>query len=217
MKCRNVIFAVAVLVSAVAVVLFLHFKGESAGLDAGARQHGKNAEKRSVRGVSGVVSKADRPVEPSLDSTDESVGLQASDATPAPTDEERREAEESALVDAFDGLTDKWMEPKRKGVSMEDVEMFSEQFRKVPKDRKEECLHRALNLIPDENVMLLVGILMDPYQDKEIVELVFHDVLNRDESVKKPIMQQIIKDKSHPCWADAAWILDVTGELPKKK
>ena len=26
---------------------------------------------------------------------------------------------------------------------------------------------------------------------------------------------KIFKDKSHPCWADTAWILDVTGELQK--
>ena len=43
-----------------------------------------------------------------------------------------------------------------------------------------------------------------------------NDILNRDEDVKKPILQEIFKDKSHPCWADTAWILDVTGELPKK-
>ena len=37
------------------------------------------------------------------------------------------------------------------------------------------------------------------------------------EVAKKPILQQIFKDKTHHCWADAAWILDVTGELPKAK
>ena len=135
-------------------------------------------------------------------------------------DEEQEEAvpEDPAekQVEAFDSLTDKWMEPAKGGVSMKDVDAFVAQFRNVPKDRKDECLHRALNLVPDENVMLLAGILMDKSQDKELIELVFNDVLNRDEGVKKPILQQIFKDKDHPCWADTAWILDVTGELPKK-
>ena len=45
----------------------------------------------------------------------------------------------------------------------------------------------------------------------------FNDVLNRDEEVKKLILPKIFKDKTHPCWADTAWILDVTGELPKKE
>ena len=143
--------------------------------------------------------------------------LQAEEETEEPqTEEEKREAEEEKLVEAFDDLTDKWQEPSAKGVTMEDIDNFAKQFRQVPKTRQDECIHRALNLIPDENVMLLAGVLMDKSMDKEIVETVYNDVLNRDEDVKKPILQQIFKDKSHPCWADTAWILDVTDELPKK-
>ena len=127
------------------------------------------------------------------------------------------QSEEEKLVDAFDNLTDKWQEPSAKGVTMSDIDNFARTFRKLPKDRRDECIHRALNLIPDENVMLLAGVLMDKSMDKETVETVYNDILNRDEDVKKPILQQIFKDKSHPCWADTAWILDVTGELPKAK
>ena len=133
------------------------------------------------------------------------------------TEEEKREAEEEKKVDAFDDLTDRWMEPSDKGVTMADIDNFAKIFRQVPKDRQDECIHRALNLIPDENVMLLAGILMDKTMDKDVVETVYNDILNRDEDVKKPILQEIFKDKTHSCWADTAWILDVTGELPKKK
>ena len=133
------------------------------------------------------------------------------------TEEEKREAEEEKLVNAFDDLTDKWQEPSAKGVTLADIDNFAKSFRKIPKARQDECIHRALNLIPDENVMLLAGVLMDKSMDKEIVEEVYDDVLNRDEDVKKPILQQIFKDKSHPCWTDTAWILDVTDELPKKQ
>ena len=141
----------------------------------------------------------------------------------APTEEEpqtaaeKREAEEEKLVEAFDNLTDKWMKPSAKGVAMADIDNFAKSFRKIPKERRDECIHRALNLVPDENVMLLVGVLMDKSVDKEIIETVYNDILNRDEDVKKPILQEIFKDKSHPCWTDTAWILDVTGELPKAK
>ena len=100
------------------------------------------------------------------------------------TEEEKREAEETRKVDEFDALTDHWMEPSKNGVPMKDVDAFVERFRSVPKARKEECLQRALNLVPDENVMLLAGILLDKSQDKELIELVFNDVLNRDEDVK---------------------------------
>ena len=135
------------------------------------------------------------------------------------TEKEQRERAEEALVAAFDALTDNWMKPAPdgKGVTMEDVRHFADQFRKLPKNRQDECLHRALNLVPDENVMLLAGILMDKTLDKEILETVYSNVLNRDENVKKPILQQIFKDRKHPCWADTAWILDVTGELPKEE
>lgn len=132
------------------------------------------------------------------------------------SEEEQREAEEEKLVNAFDDLTDAWMEPQPTKVTMDEINRFVASFKRVPKARQDECVHRALNLIPDENVMLLAGILMDKGMDKEIVETVYNDVLNRDEDVKKPILQQIFKDKAHPCWADTAWILDVTGELPKK-
>ena len=133
------------------------------------------------------------------------------------TEEEKREAEEEKIVNDFDDLTDKWQEPSAKGVTMADIDNFAQSFRKIPKARQDECVHRALNLIPDENVMLLAGVLMDKTMGKEIVATVYNDILNRDEDVKKPILQEIFKDKSHPCWADTAWILDVTGELPKAK
>ena len=141
------------------------------------------------------------------------------DEDPAPemSEEEKAAAEEERLVEAFDNLTDKWMEPAKDGVTMQDIDTFVRQFKSVPADRKDECLHRALNLVPDENVMLLAGILLDKSLDKEMIELVYNDVLNRDEEVKKPILQEIFKDKEHPCWADTAWILDATGELPVKK
>ena len=149
---------------------------------------------------------------------DEDLSESDSESNDAPqTAEEKREAEEEKLVTAFDNLTDKWMEPSAKGVAMADIDSFAASFRKIPKARQDECVHRALNLIPDENVMLLAGVLMDKSMDKEIVETVYNDILNRDEDVKKPILQEIFKDKSHPCWADTAWILDVTGELPKSK
>ena len=149
------------------------------------------------------------------DSTDKKEAAEAEEESQ--TEEEKREAEAEKKVDAFDNLTDKWLEPSAKGVTMADVDNFAKAFRQVPKDRQDECIHRALNLIPDENVMLLAGVLMDKTMDREIVETVYNDILNRDEDVKKPILQEIFKDKSHPCWADTAWILDVTGELPKAK
>ena len=134
----------------------------------------------------------------------------------AKTEEEIKSDEEEALVDAFDDLTDKWQEPSESEVPMAEVEKFRQQFRKVPHERQTEGLQRALNLLPDENVMLLAGILLDKELPAEYLELVYNDVLNRDESVKKPLLMEIYKDKEHPCWSTTAWILDATGETPGK-
>ena len=142
---------------------------------------------------------------------DEDVTEDPEDGESSPDDLEEK------LVDAFDALTDKWQEPAADKVTMDEVKKFRERLAKVPKSRKEECVQRALNLVPDENVMLLAGILFDKSQDREILELVYNDILNRDEDVKKPILREVFKDREHPCWADTAWILDVTGELPNKK
>ena len=150
---------------------------------------------------------------------DDEASVEATEASDADEPVEATEPvnEEERLVDEFDNLTDAWCEPVKRAVKMEEIDTFVRKFRAVPKARKEECLQRALNLIPDDNVMLLAGILMDKSQDKELIELVYNDVLNRDEDVKKPVLQEIFKDKEHPCWADTAWILDVTGEIPETK
>ena len=166
-----------------------------------------------------------RPVaadEESVEATDAAASNESDETVAVPDDEASVEAtepvnEEERLVDEFDNLTDAWCEPVKRAVKMEEIDTFVRKFRAVPKARKEECLQRALNLIPDDNVMLLAGILMDKSQDKELIELVYNDVRNRDEDVKKPVLQEIFKDKEHPCWADTAWILDVTGEIPETK
>jgi hypothetical protein len=38
----------------------------------------------------------------------------------------------------------------KSGVTLADVDNFGKAFRKIPKARQDECVHRALNLIPDE-------------------------------------------------------------------
>ena len=143
--------------------------------------------------------------------------LSGSDANQSDDEDEDEEDPIEKQVSIFDAEVDKWMDAeKTKSPSIKDETEFNAMFKALPADRKEECLQRALNLIPDKNVMLLVGILMDKSVDKELLELVYNDILNRDEAVKQPILKTIYKDKTHPCWSDTAWILDVTGESEKE-
>ena len=144
----------------------------------------------------------------------------ADSAKAEPTSQEAGDSSKSDCdrreVDAFDALVDGWMEARPAGVSIKDVEDFRKAFARVPDESRDECLHRALNLIPDENALLLAGVLLDKSFGKDVLETVFNDILNRDEQVKLPLLKSIHKDRAHPCWADAAWILDVTGESEHK-
>ena len=131
---------------------------------------------------------------------------QAEDEAEEPEDPEEKQ------VSGFDEEVDKWMEVENtKPPELKQIEAFVAKFKGLPDARKEECLQRALNLIPDANVLLLAGILMDKSVDRQYMESIYNDILNRDEAVKQPILEIIYEDKTHPCWADTAWILDVTG------
>ena len=201
----------------VAIAVFLQTRQDAAlTVDAASRHIGRGLGLARQDAAASTAGR-DVPAAPQAQEDETAPDEDSADSDESQTEEEKREAAEEKLVNDFDDLTDKWQEPSAKGVTMADVDTFVKQFRQVPKERQDECVHRALNLIPDENVMLLAGILMDKSMDKEIVETVYNDILNRDEDVKEPILQQIFKDKTHPCWADTAWILDVTGELPKAK
>lgn len=144
-------------------------------------------------------------------------GVSPEESAPSSDADEPAEAGDDAgsrAVDAFDALVDGWMEARPGGVAMKDVEGFRAAFARVPDVSKDECLQRALNLIPDENILLLAGILLDKSQGRAVLEAVFNDILNRDDQAKLPILKNLYKDRAHPCWADAAWVLDVTGEVP---
>ena len=123
---------------------------------------------------------------------------------------------ENAIVEEFDNVTDKWTKPVDGDIPMKDIYAFAESFARVPKNRRLESLQRALNLIPDDNIMILAGLLMNKQLDEEAMTAVFNDVLNRSDDVKQPLLNEIYKDKTHPRWADVAWIFDATGQKKVK-
>lgn len=211
--------AAALLAALLAVVLWSVRPGAAKPADKSVAKTERRTAK--ARGERAARRQADRSeaASPDKPADDEEMdGPDESENAPEPekTEEEMQADREEALVDAFDEMTDKWRDPVESDVPMAEVEKFRQQFNKIPQARKEECLQRALNLLPDENVMLLAGILLDKEQPREFLELVFNDVLNRDEGVKKPLLLEIYKDKEHPCWADTAWILDATGATDGK-
>lgn len=215
---RKAVWFFAFVACCLAVMYFVHTSRDdiSAGevRENATSRKSVSAAKKVVRGEPGTVVERAEAKKDDEGKPVTAAEARQGDATPVNGDDHETEAEKQ--VEIFDELTDAWSSSSEgRRVTMADVEKFQSQFRRLPTDRKEECLQRALNLVPDENVMLLAGILFDKSLDKDLIETTFNDILNRDETVKKPIMEQIFKDKSHPCWADVAWILDVTGSIPK--
>ena len=206
------VLAVAAVVAVALVVWFVGSAGERAGYPHAAANAPRGDERQADGNAEGRGQAEEETDEESGDGESEMVGVEAEEKS----EEELQEEEEEKKVDAFDSLTDKWMEKEGGEVTMKDMDAFVAAFKSVPDKRKDECLHRALNLVSDDHVLLLAGILFDKTVEKEYLELVFNDILNRDEGVKKLILPKIYKDKTHPCWADTAWILDGTGETPNK-
>lgn len=210
----------SVLVALVAVAIavwFVMFCTSDVDVPRGGEDGGRRMLHDVIEGGGRSAGTAPIP-QPARDTAANVVGEPKVSPQVAQTDDGGQDAAEEKAVDDFDAETDRWMDAeKTKPPTMAEIDAFVAKFRNVPKERKEECLQRALNLVPDENVMLLIGVLMDKSQDREFVELVYNDILNRSEDVKKTVFSAIIKDKAHPCWADTAWILDVTGERPVEK
>ena len=120
------------------------------------------------------------------------------------------EREERQNVESFYAAIEKWREPRAASPTPQEMSEFCAAFDKIPEERKIDEIHHAINLIPDENLLLLAAILFDKSQNKDVIDAIYSDILNRDDSVKMPVVEKIYQDREHPCWAEAAWLLDVT-------
>ena len=75
---------------------------------------------------------------------------------------------------------------------------------------REDGMHAMMNLISDGAVQALVPILLDTNYHEDILDIIFNDILNRDDEIKYPILEEIVKNPKHPNFTDAAHILEVT-------
>jgi len=75
---------------------------------------------------------------------------------------------------------------------------------------KLDGIQAMMNLISDGAVQSLIPILLDTSYDEDILDIIFNDILNRDDEIKYPILEEIAKDPTHPNFVDAAHILEVT-------
>lgn len=88
-----------------------------------------------------------------------------------------------------------------------------EAFARLSGDDQRDAIHRALNLLPDEQFPALYAILFDKNQDPEILDAIFNDALNRPEDLKNPLLKELSRDREHPSFFESARILDAMGPL----
>lgn len=168
---------------------------ETTGVDtqAAAAQHlqppatAKNASASAVTPVAGAAPGTDTALEKDEDE----------DETPR----EKAVARWEKLVDEIMDLTE--------APSLKVAEDFKKNFAALDAEDQEDSIDYALNLLPDEQFPALYLILFDKRQNPDILDAIFSDALNRDESIKNPIMIELRKDKEHPMFFESARILDV--------
>lgn len=99
-------------------------------------------------------------------------------------------------------------------VTVVEQDEMRELFSALAPEAKLENIHHAMNLLPDETFSVINGILFDTTQPSEVIAVIFHDLLNRDEAIKYPVMEEIIKNKAHPMYVESARILDIVKSFP---
>ena len=112
--------------------------------------------------------------------------------------------------EVFDGLVKLQNEGNKPSVKQ--VANFKAAFDKLSDEAKLENIPHAQNLFRDESIEYLTVILFDPKESKEVLESIYHDILNRPEELKMPIIRKLANSPTHPCRDEAKWILDAVGE-----
>ena len=124
------------------------------------------------------------------------------------TEEEKRKAAAEArwdkAIEKCEALQDAEERP-----SKSDVAEFKAAFDALDADDKLQQVTRANILLLDSSVECLKAILFDVNEPEEVLSSVFHEICNRDESIKLPIFKAIANLKAHPMADDAKEILAV--------
>lgn len=103
-------------------------------------------------------------------------------------------------------------QPKEPRVTLEDQLRVRDAFREMTEENRMEEVHHAMNLLPDESIAVIYGVLFDKTQPEDIMDVIFSDILNRDEAIKILMMREIAKDPTHPMYEESVRILEITDD-----
>lgn len=133
---------------------------------------------------------------------------------PVKTDEADRDDANEIRLKAWEDFLEPYLEESgtNREISVDEMIRTKELFDSLNEEQRSDEIGHTMNLIPDESIGLLYGILFDPAEGAEITDTIFCDILNRDENIKMPVLRQLLKMKDHPCSEDAQHILSVVGD-----
>jgi len=83
-----------------------------------------------------------------------------------------------------------------------------EMFPNLPESGQVEVSHHLVNLTSDENFTPLGKLLMDPKTPESADEVLMSDMLNRNNTLKLPILLQVARTPGHPKAAEAKDMLE---------
>ena len=101
----------------------------------------------------------------------------------------------------FDGLVKLQNEGKRP--TTKQVADFKVAFDKLSDETKVENIPHAQNLFTDDSIEYLTVILFDTKEPTDVLSSIYHDLLNRPEELKMPIIRKLAADKNHPLSEEA--------------
>jgi hypothetical protein len=166
-----------------------------------AAKNDKRVEEQSKQGASGISQKVG-----AVKNQTHEKDLSTSDAEKESRDPAKALKDWSVQLESYCGEAG-----VDKVVTTEDQVAVVDVFNKLDSTQQLEQIRQAMNMLPDKTVQVVFGILFDNTQPEEVVDVIFSDLLNRNEAIKNPVMEQIVKDKKHPMYFESARILDVIG------
>jgi hypothetical protein len=120
---------------------------------------------------------------------------------------ERRARARVAWEDLLDGVIARGGETP----AADEARRMREAFGGLDAGDRMDGIRRALHLLPDERFAALDAILFDASQDREVLDAIFDDALNRAGTLKLPLLRRLAADQGHPLAAESARLLDMTG------
>ncbi len=131
-------------------------------------------------------------------------------ADPVTTDNEDENVVESdAALSEWDAVVDEIGALPDHAVRHEDQARVNQVLKRVPLERRRESVQALLNMVSDDNFSIVHDLLFDRSQSSDVVQTVYHDLLNRPEEVKIPLLREIAQDPIHANYSEAHRILNV--------